>query len=117
MRRNIPGTVKASSNYNDVEKHLDLAQLIIERCKRRVEYGETVVVLLDKALSFLLARNPGLEDIIEGKSIEIVRDGIMHCSRMRAANFGHDELFEQLAFHLPAELPATKVKLEQRLAA
>ncbi|RZL11364.1 MAG: phosphoenolpyruvate carboxykinase (GTP) [Rubrivivax sp.] len=29
----------------------------------------------------------------------------------------HDELFEQLAFHLPAELPATKAKLEQRLAA
>lgn len=56
----------------------------------------TVVVLLDKALSYLLARNPGLEDIIEGKSIEIVREGIMHCSRMRAANFGHDELFEQL---------------------
>src|SRR5690606_24515564 len=29
----------------------------------------------------------------------------------------HDELFQQLSYHLPAELPATKAKLEQRLAA
>jgi transcription termination factor Rho len=47
MRRNVPGTVYASSNDNTVEKHLDLAQLVIERCKRRVEYGANIVVLLD----------------------------------------------------------------------
>ena len=29
----------------------------------------------------------------------------------------HDELFEQLAHHLPKELPATKAAIEQRLAA
>ena len=29
----------------------------------------------------------------------------------------HAELFQQLAFHLPAELTATKAKIEQRLAA
>ncbi len=29
----------------------------------------------------------------------------------------HDELFQQLAYHLPAEMPATKAKIEQRLAA
>ena len=29
----------------------------------------------------------------------------------------HDELFKQLAYHLPAQLPATKALLEQRLAA
>ncbi|RZI82487.1 MAG: phosphoenolpyruvate carboxykinase (GTP) [Rubrivivax sp.] len=29
----------------------------------------------------------------------------------------HEELFEQLSFHLPAEMPATKAKIEQRLAA
>ena len=28
----------------------------------------------------------------------------------------HDELFAQLAFHLPAELPATKARIEARLA-
>jgi transcription termination factor Rho len=47
MRRNVPGTVYASSNDNTVEKHLDLAQIIIERCKRQVEYGADIVVLLD----------------------------------------------------------------------
>ncbi|MGE5452891.1 MAG: phosphoenolpyruvate carboxykinase (GTP) [Acidobacteriota bacterium] len=29
----------------------------------------------------------------------------------------HEELFTQLAYHLPAEMPATKAKIEQRLAA
>jgi transcription termination factor Rho len=47
MRRNVPGTVYASSNDNTVEKHLDLAQLVIERCKRQVEFGADIVVLLD----------------------------------------------------------------------
>jgi transcription termination factor Rho len=47
MRRNVPGTVYASSNDNTVEKHIDLAQLMIERCKRQVEFGADIVVLLD----------------------------------------------------------------------
>ena len=47
MRRNVPGHVFASSNDNTVEKHLDLAQLVIERCKRQVEYGHDVIVLMD----------------------------------------------------------------------
>src|SRR5687767_12018652 len=47
MRRNVPGDVYASSNDNTVEKHLDLAQLVIERAKRKVEYGKNIVVLLD----------------------------------------------------------------------
>ena len=29
----------------------------------------------------------------------------------------HDELFQHLAYHLPAELPATKARIEERLAA
>src|SRR5438477_1729457 len=47
MRRNVPGRVFASSNDNTVEKHLDLAQLVIERCKRQVEFGADIIVLLD----------------------------------------------------------------------
>jgi transcription termination factor Rho len=47
MKRNVPGTVYASSNDNTIEKHMDLALLAIERCKRMVEYGQDVVVLLD----------------------------------------------------------------------
>jgi transcription termination factor Rho len=47
MKRNVPGTVYASSNDNTIEKHIDLAQIVIERCKRKVEFGKDVVVLLD----------------------------------------------------------------------
>ena len=56
----------------------------------------TVVVLLDKALSFVVSRNSKLEDIIEGKSVEIVRDGVISCQALEGLNYGHDELFEQL---------------------
>lgn len=56
----------------------------------------TVVVLLDKALSFLVARSPRIEDAIEGKSVEVVRGGVIDCGQLRKLNFGHDELFEQL---------------------
>jgi transcription termination factor Rho len=59
MRRNVPGTVYASSNDNTVEKHLDLAQLIIERCKRKVEAGKDVVVLLDSLTRVGRAFNTG----------------------------------------------------------
>jgi transcription termination factor Rho len=59
MRRNIPGTVFASSNDNDVEKHLDLAQLVIERCKRKVEFGKNIVVLLDSLTRLGRAFNTG----------------------------------------------------------
>ncbi|RYZ66685.1 MAG: transcription termination factor Rho [Proteobacteria bacterium] len=47
MRRNVPGTVHASSNDNTLDKHLELSQLVIERCKRRAEYGYDVIILLD----------------------------------------------------------------------
>ena len=47
MKRNVPGTVYASSNDNSIEKHLEIAKLIIERSKRKVEAGHDVVVLLD----------------------------------------------------------------------
>jgi transcription termination factor Rho len=59
MRRNIPGTVYASSNDNDVDKHLDLAQLVIERCKRQVEFGKNIVVLLDSLTRLGRAFNTG----------------------------------------------------------
>jgi transcription termination factor Rho len=59
MKRNIPGTVFASSNDNDVEKHLDLAQLVIERCKRKVEFGKNIVVLLDSLTRVGRAFNTG----------------------------------------------------------
>ena len=59
MKRNVPGTVYASSNDNTVEKHLDLAQIIIERCKRKVEYGKDIVVLMDSLTRVGRAFNTG----------------------------------------------------------
>jgi transcription termination factor Rho len=59
MRRNVPGTVYASSNDNTVDKHLDLAQLVIERCKRQVEFGQNIVVLMDSLTRVGRAFNTG----------------------------------------------------------
>src|SRR3978361_732316 len=59
MRRNVPGPVYASSNDNTVEKHLDLAQIVIERCKRQVEYGANIVVLMDSLTRVGRAFNTG----------------------------------------------------------
>jgi len=67
MRRNVPGVVYASSNDNDVDKHLDLAQLIIERCKRQVEYGQNIIVLLDSLTR--LGRNFNIGGINSGRTM------------------------------------------------
>ncbi len=47
FRRNVPATVLASSNDQDVEAHITLGIAAIERAKRLVEAGRDVVVLLD----------------------------------------------------------------------
>src|SRR5688500_20242778 len=59
MKRNVPGTVYASSNDNTIEKHLDLAQIVIERCKRQVEFGADIVVLMDSLTRVGRAFNAG----------------------------------------------------------
>jgi transcription termination factor Rho len=59
MRRNVPGTVYASSNDNTIDKHLDLAQLVIESCKRKVEFGKNIVVLMDSLTRVGRAFNAG----------------------------------------------------------
>ena len=47
MRRNVKGEVCASSLDNDIESHVRLSQLVIERAKRLAEMGQDVFVLLD----------------------------------------------------------------------
>ena len=59
MKRNVPGTVYASSNDNTVDKHLELSQLVIERCKRQVEFGKDIIVLLDSLTRLGRAFNTG----------------------------------------------------------
>jgi transcription termination factor Rho len=47
FKRNVPAHVLASSNDQDLDRHLALGILAIERAKRMVEAGRDVVVLLD----------------------------------------------------------------------
>ena len=47
MQRIIKGEVFASSLDRDVESHVRLAQLTVERCKRLAEMGKDVFMLLD----------------------------------------------------------------------
>lgn len=57
MRRNIKGTVFASSNDRDTASHVRLATLVIDRAKRLVEMGKDVVVLLDSITRLARAHN------------------------------------------------------------
>lgn len=63
FRRNVPCTVWASSNDHPLERHVGLAQLAIERCKRHAEMGKDVVVLLDSLTRLGRAFNtaPGIQ--------------------------------------------------------
>ena len=47
FKRNVPAEVLASSNDQDVEAHISLGIMAIERAKRKLEAGKDVVVLLD----------------------------------------------------------------------
>ena len=47
FKRNVPAQVLASSNDQDIETHIGLGILAIERAKRMLEAGRDVVVLLD----------------------------------------------------------------------
>lgn len=57
MRRNVNGEVVASSLDRDIESHVRLAQLIIERCKRLAEMGRDVVLLMDSITRLARAFN------------------------------------------------------------
>jgi transcription termination factor Rho len=57
MRRNVKGEVVASSLDNEIESHVRLAQLVIERCKRLAEMGQDVFVLLDSITRLARAFN------------------------------------------------------------
>jgi len=57
MRRNVKGEVVASSLDMDVESHVRLSQLIVERCKRLAEMGQDVFLLLDSITRLARAFN------------------------------------------------------------
>ncbi|MDG1893948.1 MAG: transcription termination factor Rho [Fuerstiella sp.] len=57
MSRSVEGEVIASSLDNDVESHVRIAQLIIERGKRLAEEGQDVFILLDSITRLARAFN------------------------------------------------------------
>lgn len=57
FRRNVPAEVWASSNDENVENHIRIADLCIERAKRLVEAGRDVVLFLDSLTRLARAHN------------------------------------------------------------
>jgi transcription termination factor Rho len=57
MRRNVNGEVVASSLDQDVESHVRLSQLVIERCRRLAEMGKDVFLLMDSITRLARAFN------------------------------------------------------------
>ncbi|MEO8498098.1 MAG: transcription termination factor Rho, partial [Planctomycetota bacterium] len=57
MKRNVNGEVIASSLDQDVESHVRLSQLVVERCKRLAEMGQDVFLLMDSITRLARAFN------------------------------------------------------------
>lgn len=57
MQRTVKGEVVASSLDMDVESHVRLSQLVVERCKRLAEMGKDVFLLLDSITRLARAFN------------------------------------------------------------
>jgi transcription termination factor Rho len=57
MRRCVQGDVYASSLDRDVESHVRLSQLVVERCKRLAEMGRDVFLLMDSITRMARAFN------------------------------------------------------------
>ncbi len=57
MVRSVKGEVVASSLDRDIESHVRLSQLVVERCKRLAEMGKDVVMLMDSITRLARAFN------------------------------------------------------------
>ncbi len=57
MKRNVKGEVIASSLDEDIESHVRLSQLVIERCRRLAELGQDVFLLMDSITRLARAFN------------------------------------------------------------
>ncbi len=57
MKRNVNGEVIASSLDEDIESHVRLSQLVVERCRRLAEMGQDVFLLMDSITRLARAFN------------------------------------------------------------
>ncbi len=69
FRRSVPARVFASSNDHDVERHVALAEMVIERCRRMAEAGKHVVVLLDSLTRLGRAFNNSKKHANSGRTL------------------------------------------------
>ncbi|MEX1041491.1 MAG: transcription termination factor Rho [Pirellulaceae bacterium] len=76
MQRSINGEVIASSLDRDVESHVRLSQLVIERCKRLAEMGQDVFLLMDSITRLARAFNKWVGDSRGGGNSAIMSGGI-----------------------------------------
>ncbi len=67
--RNVPCLCLASSNDQDVDRHISLSILAIERAKRQVEAGKDVVVVLDSLTRMGRAFNASREHAGSGRTM------------------------------------------------
>lgn len=54
----------------------------------------TGVVVINKVLDVLIFRSPVVEQIVDGATAEVVRDGVLDISTLRTQKLGQSELFE-----------------------
>ena len=57
FQRSVKAEVVASSNDQDIETHVRLSRFMVERCRRMVEAGKDVVILLDSLTRVARAYN------------------------------------------------------------
>ena len=57
MKRSVPCEIFASSNDEDLESHLRVADIAVERARRLIEVGRDVVMLLDSITRLARAHN------------------------------------------------------------
>jgi transcription termination factor Rho len=60
MRRRIPGQVFASSLDQDIDSHVRLSRLVVQRCKRLAERGQDVLLLVDSLTRMARAFNKSI---------------------------------------------------------
>ena len=57
MQRNVDGEVVASTFYEPADRHVKVANIVLEKAKRLVECGHDVVILLDSITRLARAYN------------------------------------------------------------
>ncbi|MFW6155553.1 MAG: transcription termination factor Rho [Planctomycetota bacterium] len=61
FRRNVDGEVVASTNDQEVDSHIRVAEFTTERARRMVEFGQDVVILMDSLTRLGRAYNRSIE--------------------------------------------------------